>query len=75
MNECSHSAPLSTLTRNKHSGMVASYHDTGRPRNTYIREDLGCVHMVHLRTDLHTAQCQCWTPSVHAVECTSVMVK
>lgn len=45
MNECSHSTPLSTLTRNKHSGMVASQHDTGGPRNTYIREDLKlCTH-------------------------------
>lgn len=40
MNECSHSAPLSSLTWNKHSGMVASQHETGGPRNTYIREDL-----------------------------------
>lgn len=37
--------PLSTLTPNKHSGTVASHHDTGGPRNTYIREDLKlCTH-------------------------------
>lgn len=45
VNECSHSTPLSTLTRSKHSGIVASQHDTGRPSYTYIREDLKlCTH-------------------------------
>lgn len=40
MNECSHSTPLSSLTQYKHSGKVASQHETGRLRNTYITEDL-----------------------------------
>lgn len=45
MNEPSHSAPLSSLTRNKRSGKVASQHETGGLRNTYIREDLKlCTH-------------------------------
>lgn len=45
MNGPSHSAPLSSLTWNKHSRKVASQHETGGLRNTYIREDLKlCTH-------------------------------